>query len=357
MNHVTRLVAATVLALQFVMPAFAQELRFATAKEAQRILAIKDDFIERLSPFDRAARVKTDRDVSEPQFLRFIASASRDWEPYERHRIAAAFQAIRSELNRLSLPLPETIYMIKTSGAEEGRAAYTRQNAIIIPENMLQSSDRETRRMLAHELFHISSRANPKLAGALYEAIGFRVCGEAPFPAGLASRKITNPDAPKNDHCIRLKVNGQDVWAVPILFSRTPRYDTLRRGEFFEYLQMALLLVEGPAPSGVPRVLNGPQGPRLVTLREVVGFFEQVGRNTNYVLHPEEILAENFALLVLRDQNVRSPEILTKIRNTLTEWSVAAHEGRWNLVHVAGNPGAGVPAHRGQKGGNSHIMM
>ena len=42
---------------------------FATASEAAEILTRKDDFIQRLSAFDRAARMKTDRTVSAEEFL------------------------------------------------------------------------------------------------------------------------------------------------------------------------------------------------------------------------------------------------------------------------------------------------
>jgi hypothetical protein len=51
----------------------------------------------------------------------------------------------------------------------------------------------------------------------------------------------------------------------------------------------------------------------------VSGFYEQVGRNTQYIIHPEEILADNFAMLVMGDQNVPSPEILKKLQDVLTE--------------------------------------
>ena len=44
---------------------------------------------------------------------------------------------------------------------------------------------------------------------------------------------------------------------------------------------------------------------------------EQVGKNTDYIIHPEEILAENFALLVLNETKVASPEILQKMREVL----------------------------------------
>ena len=32
---------------------------------------------------------------------------------------------------------------------------------------------------------------------------------------------------------------------------------------------------------------------------EVAGFFEQTGRNTSYLIHPEEIMADNFVHLVV----------------------------------------------------------
>lgn len=52
---------------------------------------------------------------------------------------------------------------------------------------------------------------------------------------------------------------------------------------------------------------------------QVSGFFEQVGRNTNYVIHPEEILADNFSLLILGERRVPSPEILEKMQGILDQ--------------------------------------
>ena len=52
-------------------------------------------------------------------------------------------------------------------------------------------------------------------------------------------------------------------------------------------------------------------------MQHVSGFTEQVGRNTDYIIHPEEILADNFALLVLNEHDVASPEILQKMREAL----------------------------------------
>lgn len=43
-----------------------------------------------------------------------------------------------------------------------------------------------------------------------------------------------------------------------------------------------------------------------------------MGRNTGYIIHPEEILADNFKLLATGAENVPSPQILEKMRVILT---------------------------------------
>jgi hypothetical protein len=44
---------------------------FAGIDEAQRVLTHRDDFIAALSKFDRAARMKTEQEVTEAEFLGF----------------------------------------------------------------------------------------------------------------------------------------------------------------------------------------------------------------------------------------------------------------------------------------------
>ena len=292
---------------------------FATVSEGKDILTARDDFIERLSPFDRSARMKTDQDVSEKQFLEFAGQNVLAWTEPEKKKVSATLEGIKPGLEALSLPFPKKIYMVKTSGKEEGGAAYTRANAIVLPKRQIGGRGKAIQKLICHELFHILSRANPELKERLYRAIGFEKCDEIEFPAKLKSRKITNPDAPKNDHCIRLQVDGKSVWAIPILYSKTGKYDPGRGGEFFRYLEFRLLLVERSSDStAVKPVYHGPE-PRLVDMRRVSGFFEQVGKNTGYIIHPEEILAENFALLVLEERNMPSPEIFRKIKEVLKE--------------------------------------
>jgi len=293
-------------------------VQFATLEEGRAILTSRDDFVQRMSPFDRAARLKTDREVSERDYLDFVGENVLAWNDAEKERVHSALRAIQPEFEALSLPLPQQVMLIKTTGNEEGGAAYTRANAIILPEAEVKRPVSRIRKTVSHELFHVLSRANPELRERLYEAIGFVKCEEVAFPPELKARKITNPDAPRNDHCIRLDVDGTEHWAVPILFSSVEKYDVARGGKFFKYLQFQFLLVERPEGSATVTSLDDGGGAKLVSPQEVRGFFEQVGRNTRYIIHPEEILADNFALLVLGARDVPSPEIVKRLEKVLS---------------------------------------
>lgn len=94
---------------------------------------------------------------------------------------------------------------------------------------------------------------------------------------------------------------------MPILFSNTPDYDPVRDGGFFSYLQLGFLIV-----SRNPKTRADVLAPQQVS-----GFFEQIGRNTEYIIHPEEILAENFALLMIGRRDVPSPDLLDRLRQAL----------------------------------------
>ena len=291
---------------------------FATVEEGKKILTTRDEFVQALSPFDRAARVKTDKDVSEEAYLAFVGRSVLEWTDAEKEQVASALDIVKVGLGRFPLPLPKLVYLIKTTGDEEGNAPYTRDSGLVLPRSYLTAGRKLDARLIYHELFHILSRRNPDLREKLYKAIGFEKCNDIAFPETLKSRKLTNPDAPRNDHCIAVQVDGKPVWAVPILFSSTEKYDPNRGGEFFNYMQFQFLLVtrEGDSPNAKPVYVG--QEPRLVQPDQLSGFFEQIGRNTQYIIHPEEILADNFACLMMQDRNVPSPEILKKMEAILS---------------------------------------
>jgi hypothetical protein len=153
----------TALAILSLLPVAAgaetkrPELVFATAKQGAEVLTTRDDFVTRMSAFDRSARMKTARDVSEREYLDFVAANVLEWTDAEQAKLQAAMDGIRSKMQPLGLPFSDSVHVVKTTGKEEGYAAYTRGDAVVFPARELQASAEILQRRLCHELFHILS--------------------------------------------------------------------------------------------------------------------------------------------------------------------------------------------------------
>ena len=270
-------------------------VKFADAREGAAALARRDDYIQQLSPFDLQVRTKTAQPVSTEQFLQFVASHARDWTPDEIARITPLLEALARKLAPWKLQFPAEILLVKTSGQEEGGAAYCRGAAIVLPQNMIDNRRDNLAKVLPHEIFHVLSSHNPELRQRLYATIGFAPCGEIALPDALARRKITNPDAPLNNYFIKCMWQGRDAEWLPVLISKSD-YDPAAGGTLFSYLDFKLLLLENQ--NGVRRAALVEGNPVLVEPAELPDFARQIGDNTKYIIHPEEVLADNFVFLL-----------------------------------------------------------
>ena len=137
------LIAAWLAALLGTAPvAVAHEIELASIETARAMLGARDEFVARLSPFDRAARLNSGTDVAEAEYLAFATAAGREWSNDERARLTAAFAAIEPKLEELLPELGEPILLVKTSGEEEGGAGYTRASAVMLPQAHDDERDR-----------------------------------------------------------------------------------------------------------------------------------------------------------------------------------------------------------------------
>ncbi|WOT05457.1 eCIS core domain-containing protein [Shewanella youngdeokensis] len=287
---------------------------FLDQAEAAQVLKRNDDFVQRISQFDIDARMKQGTPQLKADYLNFVAQQTLNWEESERLAITTAFNSISEKLKSLNVHLPKPIQLIKTTGIEEGNAAYTRGQAIILQARQVKN-EAGLARLLAHELLHVFSRFNPTIKAQLYNAIGYHFIGDIEFPTTLVQQKITNPDAPINDFAIQVEYQHESVWVVPILYSALDRYDLKKGGEFFDYLNFKFVVI------GRTKELNyhdyNAQQPEIIAVSDLKGFFEQVGHNTDYIIHPEEIIADNFALLVTGKSQLVSPQITRQIEQVL----------------------------------------
>ncbi len=309
------LISFSAIAQEAIDPA-SMKLTFASKEDAASLLATEDDFVKRLSPFDRAARLKADDVVDQATYLKFVSQQTLDWTDTEKATINASWQRIVPRLAGAKINVPPQITMIKTTGLEEGNTAYTRGTSIILPTS--RTGDRGLDALMAHELFHVLSRNDAQMRERLYKIIGFRKCGELELPPELKDRRMTNPDGPINDHCIEVTYDGKQVWVVPVLFAKVEKYEKQAGGEFFSFLDLALMAIESPETPGQSKVMMEDGKPLRLGPLNAKGFLEQIGKNTGYIIHPDEVLADNFSMWITK-RKVPQPELLEKIEKALKQ--------------------------------------
>ena len=59
------------------------------------------------------------------------------------------------------------------------------------------------------------------------------------------------------------------------------------------------------------------EGPVIHGMSDAKDFFAQVGKNTQYIIHPEEIMAENFSFAILGKEKLVDENIVTQIQENL----------------------------------------
>jgi len=292
------------------------QARFASEDGARKILSARDDFAVAVSPFDRQARLQAAGPVSLEDWLAFNAAQAKPWSEEERTKVEAALAKLRPQFEKFRLPLPESVLLVRTTGKEESGAAYTRQNAILLPDSVLAFDDDKLQRLLTHELFHVLSRHDAALRAKLYRIIGFEPMPAIELPGEWNARRITNPDAPRIDSRIKLTVDGQTVVAAPVLYAKPAKFDKAG-GSLFKHLTFRLLALEPDGEHWRPQLENGQ--PVFIDPREQPDYARQIGGNTGYIIHPDEILADNFVLLVRGEGEVKTPRILEEMGAVLAK--------------------------------------
>jgi hypothetical protein len=289
---------------------------FATVAEGQALVATSDTFLKAMSRFDRQVRLQTDGEATEARLVEFLKEQVVEWDEESRTAVIEAIDRVRPKLDPFDLPLPKSTLFILTTGKDEGHAAYTRGPAILLPLAKMQMARPDALdRLVLHELFHVLSRNAPEFRRDLYRIIGFEICDPVPLPPSLADIKLTNPDAPLIDSLIRLTEGDETFHAAPILYSSSATYDAEKKPTLFKYVTFRLLRVEKQDGNWLPKLVDGK--PVLITPADSKSFSDQIGQNTRYIIHPDEILADNFVHLVLQTEKLASPQIVERIGERL----------------------------------------
>ena len=249
------------------------------------------------------------------EYLPFARQQVLDFTDEEKALIDAGMAKLEDILleNGYRLPALEPIVFINTTMAEEAYpAAYTHGTQIYIGDYVMKmmlavadGTDQGFLTLLAHELFHCLTRSNPDFRRDMYSLIHFTVQdGEYEIPDSAREYFISNPDVEHHDAWATFRIDGRDVDCFAA-FVTTKHFE--KAGElFFDSGITALIPVEGDGT--------------WYTSEDAENFDEVFGRNTDYVIDPEECMADNFSYALVYDlegKDYPNPEIVQGILDYL----------------------------------------
>jgi hypothetical protein len=283
----------------FAKKTLSDRLEFASADRAGKILGHPDGYARQLSAFDRGARMGTLEPTTTQSFLAYASDGGLAWAPAEQAYWSALVDRLSDAAAGLSSKMPH-VFMVKTTGLEDF-AVYTRNRSIMLPQSRLDIAgvERNDFFLLAHELFHILSRENPAQREALYALLGFERFAKFEYPAELEGRRLSNPDAYSYEHALTVQTATGAADVVPVIQSTIPLEEVIelpREGPpaIFGVLDIVLL----PVDTGTGDVLRDGSGELIRYGFGNTNWVPQMLRNSSYIIHPEELLADNFALLM-----------------------------------------------------------
>lgn len=297
------------VSMQFSFAGSTVELLDSAGAAAENIKS--DAYTKALTPFDLQIRLGIVNGATEKDYLAKAAKQVRTWSKEEQDQILVSFAEIEAFLSsaNIVLNLPTKILIIKTAGKEEFEAeGYTRNNRIILCTGPRQQI---TTHLIAHELFHVYSRFNERKRDEIYKIFGFQKCNRISTAVAMKNKVITNPDCPFIEHYITLQVDDKPIDMVLQLYSKKEYNESYNLGD---YMNLGLLQVEGKTEQKRPVIKNGKGV--IYDLEQVPDLFKHIGSNTTYILHPEEISAEHFAMWVI-NQKVPQPEFFEKLKVAL----------------------------------------
>lgn len=298
------------------------QITFLDSLDASQFI-IKDDtehFFEHLSAVDIAIQTKQNYPANtsrEQQLINYKKYLQQDVASFSKTETDFVYRAFMLAIERLKALkvndiLPHNIDLVKTTAQHYGKSAYyTRENGIVIPDDVLQSADLASfTDVMLHEIFHIYSRNHPTKQLALYQLIGFRPIKNITFPDSLQQRLLLNPDGINPRYGIDLKQGDTVLTALPLIVSNESQYQPNKQ-QFFDYLSFDLYPLQRQADSSfIVLTKNGYRSP--IHFADFPDFFQQIRDNTDYIIHPDEVLADNFVLVVNQLNEIKEKIDLSK---------------------------------------------
>lgn len=282
-----------------------------SAQAAQFIIEDRyDDYFNLVLPVEMSIQMhqplNPDADLADTRsrYRSYLQSDVDSFTARQSQWVADVIKQVYETCNQVNPDIfPDSLILIKTKGNHYGDGVYyTRGKCIVIPADVFEEKDKSAfLSTMYHEVFHIYSRLHPEKKLQLYALIGFQPVGleNLLFPSPLNERILFNPDGVDFAQRITLQLEkGEKINAIPIIYANEDGY-TEEKKTFFSYLEFNLFKVE-ESPDNKWVVETADDGlTSTLSIHQIPDFYKQIRDNTTYIIHPDEVLADNFSFIML----------------------------------------------------------
>jgi hypothetical protein len=296
-----------------------------------------DKFFEHITAIDAAVQMKKNAPLSMSHdsmvasYKNYLQTDVTGFTKEEAAFVAKAMNEAFQLVGKVSQRyFPEDIRLIKTKAHHyDAEMYYTRENCIVIPAPILKQKNYDAfLQTMLHEISHIITRLNPNVKAQLYALVGFKKI-EMPLdmPDALRRRMLTNPDGVDINWANTLtSATGKTVFTLPLIYAKDTLFDP-KKPDFGDYLGWNYYEL---APSADNKMLVvqtvGNRQQSTLDTRGINDLFLK-NYNTAYIIHPDEIVADNFSLLMLSQKKATllntctegGKTLLAKMRDVLSQ--------------------------------------
>lgn len=294
--------------------------RFHFPNVAQQQVAIIDDayFFEHITKLDMCIQMhETDtsqsRDELLTQYKQLLSSSVLDtFSRDQQQRLYTVMKELCDDIERYfpNLALEQSIGLLNCNGNHYGKTAfYTRGYNIVIPPYYKEMSYDDLLKVMYHEWFHLWIRYTKQPLRDIYKLVQVETLSpiqgidnvQLEKSAFIKQRELLNPDGLRE---VKYVDTLTHKYYLPVLYSK---YDELKPAlnDFFDYAHFQLFEMTVLKASETYKI------PQLDIISENIGqdvslfpqFFDEGYYNTDYNIHPDEILADNFAILIMIKKN------------------------------------------------------
>ena len=293
------------------------DYRTAGGEEGAKLMLANKEYYDGFSQNDLDFRMQK-KGATMDEYQAFAKKQVIDFTEKQQDIIHEHMEKIKDTIAERGYKLPELeqIVFINTTMDEECDAmAYTHGTQIYIDggalEDLNKAGDEGVKKLdfiFAHELFHCITRCNPDFRSDMYKIIHFTTQEEDfEIPKSVEEYFISNPDVERHNSYATFKIDGKPVKCFTA-FVTTKHFE--KKGDsFFDSATTALVPINGED--------------KYYTPEDAENFDEVFGKNTDYVVDPEECMADNFGNLFAygldgpEGKGYLNPEIVEAVEDVL----------------------------------------